>query len=195
MVVYCFKCGTKNTGRSSCYKCSTLLINDIDNDGIPEYSRDAVKLLCTRCNTFNRVTFETNCKNCGGPLPEVQDENSRISRGKVPTPPPRKIPEDYVNRINKQKKWYNQLKNLEIFKNGIATEGELADIYINTSRSINGKNPWIIEYEFETKSGKFITSKKQTWNKNNQFRKINDLLWVLYKADNPYMNVIWPPLD
>jgi len=195
MVVYCFKCGTKNTGRSSCYKCNTLLITDIDNDGIPEYSRDAVQILCTWCNTFNRVIYETNCINCGGPLPDILDEGLGIRRGKAPATPPRKITEKYVNRTQNKMNRNNQSIRLDILKYGIAAEGEVADIYIYRSLTIDGKKPWMIEYEFETKSGKFITSKKLTWNKNNQFRKINDLLWVLYLDEKPLLNTIWPPLD
>ncbi len=87
-------------------------------------------------------------------------------------------------------------KKLFALENGIKAEGVLVDIYKDTSQSINGRNPWLLEYEFRTESGKLITAKKTgAWNKNNRYRRPNDYLWIVYIPDNPEINAIWPPVD
>ncbi len=225
MIVYCHKCGTKNTDRTTCSNCGTKLLTDINNDGIPEIIQEIVQVECPWCKTVNKVTTETHCKSCGGPLPAISHDNSGIHRGDPPPPPPRQLPKVYINKL----KYRNTLfiigiifivpfiwsiifpiigfflvrsglrtakRKIEALEKGIKAEGLLTDIYKDTSETVNGRHPWRLEYEFKTKPETLIQSKKTgAWNNNNRHRKINDKLWVVYLPENPEINAVWPPVD
>ena len=58
-------------------------------------------IICPWCGT-NYLTFQSNCKNCGGRLPAVAETiASSVSTENIPTPPPapRPISERYVWRL------------------------------------------------------------------------------------------------
>jgi hypothetical protein len=223
--IYCHKCGTKNTGVKFCTNCGTALLTDVNEDGVPEYVQETVQLECPWCKTFNKVIHETNCKNCGGPLPAIPHGDSGLDAGKPPGPPPRKIPAVYVKKL-KYKNVHFLIgiiflvpfiwtiifpiigffllrhglkvanKKLEALEKGVKTEGILTDIYKDTSQSVNGRHPWKIEYEFKTRNGELISAKKTgAWNSNNRYRKPNDKLWVVYLTEDPSVSAIWPPVD
>jgi len=225
MIIYCHKCGTKNIDQEYCSNCNTRLLTDINNDGIPEQFQEIVQVECPWCKTVNKVTTETHCKSCGGPLPAISHDNSGINRGTTPPPPLRKLPKIYEKKL----KYRNTLfiigiifivpfiwsiifpiigfflvrsglrtanRKIEALQKGIKAEGELIDIYKDTSESVNGKHPWRLDYQFKTNNGDLITAKKTgAWNTNNRHRRIGDKLWVVYLRDNPKINAIWPPVD
>lgn len=225
MTVYCYKCGTKNIDRTTCSNCNTKLLTDENNDGIPEIIQKAVQIECPWCKSVNRVINETHCKSCGGPLPAVSHDNSGIKRGAPPPPPPRKLPAVYVRKIKYGNTMFiigiicivpffwsiifpvigfflvrsglrTAKRKIEALENGIKTEGILIDIYRDTRESVNGKHPWRLDYEFTTKTGHLIKSKKTgAWNSNNRYRKSDDKLWIVYIPENPEINAIWPPVD
>ena len=225
MIVYCHKCGIKNTDRSTCSNCGVKLLIDQNNDGIPEYVQEAVQVECPWCKTVNRVIDETNCKNCGGPLPAVSHDNSGIDRGTPPPSVPRKLPDIYIKKLKYRSTMFiigivfivpfiwsvifpiigfflvrSALKTanrkIAALENGIKAEGDLVDIYKDTSESVNERHPWRLDYEFKTRNGELITAKKTgAWSNNNRHRRIGDKLWVVYLRDNPNINAIWPPVD
>lgn len=57
-------------------------------------------LKCPWCGTSD-YEVRTNCKNCGGPLPEREPEGSDLSREipLKPPPPPREISKNYVRKL------------------------------------------------------------------------------------------------
>jgi len=58
-------------------------------------------ITCPWCGTAH-LTFQSNCQNCGGPLPASDEKNASSSPGEaLPTPPPapRPIPNRYVWRL------------------------------------------------------------------------------------------------
>ncbi len=225
MIVYCHKCGTKNVDRTTCSNCNAILLTDINNDGIPEKMQEIVQVECPWCKTVNKVIDQTNCKNCGGPLPAISHDNSGIKRGTPPTSPPRKLPDIYIKKLKYRSTLFiigivfivpfiwsvifpiigfflvrsalrTANRKIAALENGIKAEGVLTDIFKDTSETVNGKHPWRLEYEFKIKSGKTIFSKKTgAWNNNNRHRKINDKLWVVYLPENPEINAVWPPID
>ncbi len=225
MVVWCHKCGTKNVDRTTCSNCNVKLLIDQNNDGIPEYVQEAVQVECPWCKTVNRVITETHCKTCGGPLPAVSHDNSGINRGTPPPSPPRKLPDVYVKKLKYRNTLFiigiifivpfiwsiifpiigfflvrsglrTAKRKIEALEKGIKAEGVLIDVYKDTSETVNGKNPWRLDYEFKTKNGDIITAKKTgAWNSNNRYRKPNDKLWIVYLPEDPKINAIWPPVD
>ena len=98
-LIFSLKCGTKNIDRKHCSNCNSLLLVDKNKDGIPEYIQEAIQLECPWCKTFNKVIDETNCKNCGGPLPAIPHDNAGLDKGKPPGNPPRIIPKVYVKKL------------------------------------------------------------------------------------------------
>jgi hypothetical protein len=64
-------------------------------------------IICPWCGTAH-VTFQSNCKNCGGPLPSADDKKpSSVPAEELPTPPlpPRPIPNRYVWRLLSRDGW------------------------------------------------------------------------------------------
>ena len=205
-VIYCHKCGTKNTDRNNCSNCNSILLRDKNKDGIPEFIQESVQLECPWCKTFNKVINETNCKNCGGPLPAIPTDNSGLDKGNPPGNPPRIIPQVYVRKLKYRNIHFligifftvpffwtilfpiigiflmryglkNAKQKLAALEYGVKTEGVLVDIYKDTSQTVNGKHPWLLEYEFKSDSGTIINAKKTgAWNSNNNYRKPNDKL-------------------
>jgi len=225
MEIFCHKCGTKNVDRDTCSNCNTQLLSEPKVEKVQVRTQEIVQLECPWCKTVNKVTNETNCVNCGGPLPAVPHNNDGLDKGLPPGSTPREIPKVYIKKL----KYRNTVfmigffftafffwtilfpiigifmmraglrtanKKLMALQNGIKSEGVLVDIYKDHSETVNGRNPWLLEYEFTTKSGELITAKKTgAWGKNNRYRKPNDHLWIVYMPDNPEISAIWPPVD
>ncbi len=225
MEIFCHKCGTKNFDRDTCSNCNTLLMLGNNTKKLKTIRKEKIQIDCPWCSTVNRVTDETNCVNCGGPLPAIPHNNEGMDKGLPPGSVPREIPKVYIKKLKYKNVHFiigfvftvpffwtiifpiigfflmryglkTANKKLFALENGIKAEGVLVDIFKDTSQSINGRNPWLLEYEFRTESGKLITAKKTgAWNKNNRYRRPNDYLWVVYIPDNPEINAIWPPVD
>ena len=225
MITFCHKCGTKNIDSENCSNCNSRLITDKNKDGLPEFVQTSIQLECPWCKTVNKVIDETNCKNCGGPLPAIAHNNEGLDKGKAPGNPPRNIPNVYIKKLKYRNIYFilgffftvpffwtvifpiigifmmrHGLKSanqkLAALEKGIKAEGVLMEIYKDTSTTVNGKHPWKLEYEFKTQSGKLVyATKTGAWNSNNRYRKINDRLWIVYLSENPEISAIWPPVD
>jgi len=223
--IYCHKCGTKNTAGKFCSNCNTPLIVDKNKDGVPEFVQEAVQLECPWCKTFNKVIDETNCKNCGGPLPAIPHSNKGLDKGNPPGNSPRIIPKIYVRKLKYRNLHFllgffftvpffwtilfpiigifmmryglkKANQKLSALEYGVKAEGVLINISKDTKQTVNGRHPWFLEYEFETNSGKLITATKAgAWNSNNRYRRPNDKLWIVYLQGNPEISAIWPPVD
>ncbi len=225
MTIFCHICGTKNTNRETCANCNTPLVLDRNRDGITDTLNSIIQVECPWCKTVNKTITKTHCSSCGGPLPEISQDNSGVKRGSSPPPVPRQIPKKYIQKL----KYRNTLfiigiffivpffwsvifpiigfflvkyslkvanRKLEALEKGIATEGRLEDIYRDHSESVNGRHPWRLDYTFKTKNGQIIeASKTGAWNPNNAYRRPKDKLWVVYLENNPETNAIWPPVD
>lgn len=221
MEIFCHKCGTKNIDRDTCLNCNTKL--HTENKAVSV--QKIVQLECPWCKTVNRVTDQTHCKSCGGPLPATSEDNSAIDRGAPPENPPRQLPEVYVKKLKYKNIHFiigiiftvpffwtvifpiigillmrhglkTAKQKIEALEKGVKAEGVLVDIYKDTTQTVNGRHPWRLDYEFTTKRGDIISAKKTgAWNNNNRFRNPNDKLWVVYLPENPEISAIWPPVD
>lgn len=85
-------------------------------------------------------------------------------------------------------------KKIQALSNGIATDGIITDISKDTTQSINGRNPFIIQYVFTTKDGIEQTDSITSWDDNNIFRENGEEIWVVYIAENPTISSPWPPI-
>ena len=225
MEIFCHKCGTKNIDRETCSKCNTKLLVADSSVQAQTRTHKIVQLDCSWCGTVNKVSEKTNCVNCGGPLPAVPHNNDGLDKGLPPGATPREIPKIYIKKLKYRNTkfiigffftafffWTILFPIIGIFlmksglktakekllalQNGVKTEGVLIDIYKDTSETVNGRNPWRLEYEFTTKSGESISAiKTGAWNRNNMYRKPHDHLWIVYMQDNPEISAIWPPVD
>ena len=87
----------------------------------------------------------------------------------------------------------NVNRKLQAFRYGEATIGEVAEVYRDTSVSVNGRSPWVIVYWFEV-SGEQYEGKATTWNSTAREREAGQPLHVLYLPDAPDHNTIYPPM-
>lgn len=85
------------------------------------------------------------------------------------------------------------LKKLRALEQGIACEGSVLDIGIDTTVRINGRNPYVIRYEFSFK-GVQHTGAATTWEESAMLRRAGDSLWVVYSAGEEEASSLWPPL-
>jgi len=55
---------------------------------------------CPWCGT-NYTSFQSNCDNCGGTMPDPHEEASRLTKESLPVPPaaPRTLPRNYICRL------------------------------------------------------------------------------------------------
>ena len=223
MEIFCHKCGTKNIDRETCSNCNAELVKE--RTTAPVQNHRKVQLECPWCKTANIVKEEKNCRNCGGPLPAISHNNEGIDKGEAPGNPVRELPKVYIKKLKYRNTHFiigliftaiffwtiifpiigiflmrfglkTANNKLNALQNGIKSEGVLTDIYKDHSQSVNGRNPWKLEYEFRTDAGEIITaSKTGAWNNNNRYRRVNDHLWVVYLPDNPKISAIWPPVN
>ncbi len=175
---------------------------------------------CAWCDTVNTDAAATNCVNCGGPLPALPG----MDPGPEPPPPPRTLPVKYRRRVMYWKNvrvlvgmmftivgcwtilfpiigipvWIKgrkmALAKLAALERGRGARAQVVDVWRDTSVTINGRNPWAIEYSFETAEGTVVKGKAQAWDASNADRRPGQPLWVVYLPEDPEQNAIWPPI-
>ena len=174
---------------------------------------------CTWCGQTNNIATVTNCTTCGGPLP-IPPSKGLVEE---PPPAPRILPADYhKKRLNGDVGvligkifvfaffwtlifpiigyflWKNGkekiLKKLKALEEGTAVIGKVIDVYKDTSVTMNGRNPWAMEYSFETKTGQTESGTTSSWDPSISEFSTNDKIWIVYIPKDPSMNSIWPPI-
>jgi hypothetical protein len=85
------------------------------------------------------------------------------------------------------------LRKIRPFEFGLATVGEVIDMYRDTSISINGRNPWAIIYTFKV-HGVPYEGKGISWKHALQTQAVGNRVHVLYLPNDPNQNVIYPPV-
>lgn len=81
---------------------------------------------------------------------------------------------------------------LRAFRKGVAVEGRIASVTIDTSQSINEKHPWKLVYHFEA-DGFENEGVLVSWDSTINNRSRGQPLWVLYVEIDPSQNTIYPP--
>ncbi len=203
-------------------------------------------ITCPWCGT-NYVSFQSNCSNCGGPLPVIKNDPRAFSPDEhlVPPPPaPRPISNSYTWKLLSTDGWsiaslvfvilgsvfslvgagltiaiitafvgipflllgllfllpgawvlrgrYNEMqKVVEVLRNGQAVIGVIAETSENLSVTINGRNPWIIRYQFQAE-GQNLEGKVSTLNQPGPNLQTGKNVQVLYLPGAPKWNSIYP---
>jgi len=76
-------------------------------------------------------------------------------------------------------------------QNGLSAQGRITAVEINDSVKVSGRSPWTIAYIFEVNGQKF-QGKVSTFNFPGTHLAQGKPAWVLYLAENPGYNVIYP---
>lgn len=207
-------------------------------------------ITCPWCGT-NYVTFQSNCQNCGGPLPApVEDQSPGLEAGfpgsslQTPPPAPRPIGSRYAWRLMASDGWaiaalvfgllgavfsvvgvaltlgvvtaflgipfaafgilflvggaaaaawrYQEAqKSVEVLRSGEAVEGIITQVEINPHVRINGRNPWLIRYQFRA-NGQAYEGSVSTLNSPGPALQAGQRAYVLYLAQAPERNVLYP---
>lgn len=179
-------------------------------------------LPCGWCGTSNRDLSNTNCVNCGGPLPPPPTL-PRDELGVEPPPVPRVIPAPYRRRVLYWKNvnviigmaftivfcwsiifpiigiplWYfgrkKALARLEALERGQAAPARLVSVRLDSSIQMNGRSPWKILYTFDTAQG-IKEGWVHAWEALHSRREEGEAFWVVYLPDDPDRNTPWPPV-
>lgn len=87
----------------------------------------------------------------------------------------------------------NGLQKVSTFEHGQATIGEVVDMFIDRTISVNNRNPWRIIYTFDV-HGRPYHGKALSWQHAPQTQAVGNRIYVLYMPDDPEQNVIYPPV-
>ena len=85
-------------------------------------------------------------------------------------------------------------EKIQALTNGIPVEGTLTEVRRDTTQSINGSNPFIISYTFNTQEGAPQADSVVSWDENSIFRNHGDEIWVVYIPEKPEISSPWPPM-
>ena len=85
------------------------------------------------------------------------------------------------------------VNTVRAFRHGIATEGKVASINLDTTQSVNGRHPWRLVYHF-TADGEEREGILTSFDSTLAGRSTGQPLWVLYLRDDPEQCTIYPPL-
>ena len=203
-------------------------------------------IICPWCGT-NYLVFQSNCKNCGGPLQAVEGTiGLSVSTENIPIPPPapRSISKSYVWRLLSTDGWsiaafvfgllggifcivgagltvgiitafvgipfllfglaflgigsgvliwrYKETqKVVDVLRVGEATSGKIIEVQENYSVRINGRYPWVIQYQFQV-NGQNYEGKVSTLNPVGEKLQAGEGVCILYLPTSPQWNSIYP---
>lgn len=78
-----------------------------------------------------------------------------------------------------------------VLRDGAATRGEIVDVQPNYSVRINGRNPWVIRYQFQA-DGASQEGQVTTLNPPGQQLQSGKPAWILYLPGAPKWNTVYP---
>jgi len=82
---------------------------------------------------------------------------------------------------------------IRAYRLGQATLGSVVDVHRDLSVTVNGRNPWAVEYEFDV-LGTPYRGRVLTWSRAAGERRPGQPVHVLYLPDNPNDNLLYPPM-
>jgi hypothetical protein len=82
-------------------------------------------------------------------------------------------------------------KVVEVLRDGVAAKGEIIDVQENYSVRINGRNPWVIRYQFQV-NGQTFNGEISTLNPAGKEFQAGNAVCVLYLPAEPQWNCIYP---
>jgi hypothetical protein len=82
-------------------------------------------------------------------------------------------------------------KSVEVLRAGEAVEGQIAQVEQNPHVRINGRNPWMIRYQFRF-NGQAYEGQVSTLNTPGAALQPGQRAYVLYLPQTPGRNVLYP---
>ena len=201
-------------------------------------------ITCPWCGT-NYLTFQSNCGNCGGPLPGEGADSAPDSR-ELPVPPaaPRAISSQYVWKLFLSDgiwivilvfgilgavfslvgfglvlgivtaligiiflipgvlflggaailffwRYQKAQKGVRVLREGEVTLGRIREVGENYNVIINGRHPWLIQYDYEVNELSY-SGKVTTLNRPGQQLREGNPARILYLAAEPKWSSIYP---
>lgn len=180
-------------------------------------------LPCGWCGTPTSDPTQTNCKNCGGPLPP-SGALALDDPGPKPPSAPRKLPAAYKRQVMLWKNVHVFIgvlftvvfcwtilfpligiplwivghrrgkQKLLALEQGRPGRAELQEVFRDTSVTINNRHPWRVVYSFEDQHGTVHDGDALTWSAAHSRREAGEAFWVVYMPNEPEINAPWPPL-
>lgn len=83
---------------------------------------------------------------------------------------------------------------LNAFRQGVAVEGSISDVQLDTTQTMNGRSPWVMTYLFQI-GGAMVEGSVTSFSSALQARSKGQPLWVLYIEGDPSQNTVYPPIQ
>jgi len=89
--------------------------------------------------------------------------------------------------------WRYQIakRTVLVLREGLATRGQIIETQPNYSVRINGRNPWVIRYQFQA-NGQEQAGQVTTLNQPGEQHQSGKPAWILYLPASPGWNSIYP---
>ena len=84
-------------------------------------------------------------------------------------------------------------RKLKAFIHGTVARGQLVEVSRDLSETTNGRNPWKLTYQFDV-DGTAFEGSASSYDSTVGTRAAGQPVWVLYLANDPTQNTIYPPL-
>jgi len=88
-------------------------------------------------------------------------------------------------------RYQNAQQVVKVLREGQATRGQIIEMHVNYSVSINGRNPWVIQYQFQA-NGQDYQGKVTTLNQPGPQMQAGKAVYVLYIPTAPQWSSIYP---
>ena len=85
-------------------------------------------------------------------------------------------------------------RTVQVLQDGLTAEGEIVDIYRDESRSVNGRHPWVIAYEFAVDNQVYDGEMRSLERRLPAHIQLDAPTYILYLPENPDVNTLFPPL-
>lgn len=82
---------------------------------------------------------------------------------------------------------------LNSFRQGVAVEGKVSGVQLDTSQTLNGRHPWVMTYLFPV-GNETVEGSLTSFSSTIESRSKGQPLWVLYMQEDPAQNTIYPPI-
>jgi len=93
----------------------------------------------------------------------------------------------WVHGHRKASRWIRALVH------GAAVEGTITRVFVDVHQAIDHKNPWQVDYRFETPAGT-VEGHVTSWDPLTAQRRAGERVWVVYDPRAPAASALWPPV-
>ena len=87
----------------------------------------------------------------------------------------------------------NGMRKIRPYKDGVLAEGEVLTVRKDFTTTVNGRNPYIVEYFFR-RDGQPFEGRCTTWSNLAIDLEKGHPLHILYLVEDPNQSVVYPPL-